>query len=101
MSGPGYSLPTGVPAQVTEKRGPPQLVGPQVLQSLAFGVHCTDFGNEGVFNVGHELVQAWQLPLLHDVSPLHVPHTPPQPSEPQDFPLQFGVHTAVQAAVSK
>jgi len=91
MSGPGYSLPTGVPLQVTEKRGPPQLGLPQVEQSLPFGVQPALGDSEGLFSVGQLAVHAAHEPLWQVVSPVQVPQRAPQPSEPQLLPVQLGV----------
>jgi hypothetical protein len=94
MSGLGNSEPTGVPAHVTAKRGPPQLAGPQVEQSDPEGVQYTLGGRLGVTSVGQLEVHAVHVPLWQVSLPLHVPHTPPQPFEPHCLPVQFGVHAA-------
>lgn len=38
----------------------------------------------------------WHTPLLHEeFAPLHEPHVPPQPSEPQFLPEHWGAHLQV------
>ena len=90
---------TGVPAQVTAKRGPLQLGGPQPVQSLPVGVQATALGCVLVWKVGQVRVHAVHVPLAQVSSPLQLPQTSPHPSEPQFLPLQLGVQTAVQLEV--
>lgn len=95
MSGPGYSLlGPGDPLQVTAKLGAPQLEGgPHVEQSFPFGVQACDFGWVGVLTLGQLAVHVLHDPDWQVLSPLQLPHTPPQPFEPHDLPPQLGVHT--------
>jgi len=90
MSGFGYSVPTGVPPQVTANRGPPQLAGPHPEQSLDVGVHCTAGGRDGVLREGQLVVHSSHEPLLHVWSPSQVPQTLPHPSLPHSLPPQLG-----------
>jgi hypothetical protein len=67
---------------------------PHPEQSLPVGVQAALLGSDGAVSVGHALVHEAQVPPLHEVSPAQVPQMPPQPSEPQVFPAQFGVQMA-------
>jgi hypothetical protein len=100
MSGFGYSVPTGVPLQVTANDVEPQLGEPQPEQSFAVGVHCSDGGSDGASRVGQLEVQRVHTPPWQVLLPVQVPHTPPQPLVPHCLPEQLGVQATVQPETS-